>query len=118
VAARTRRPRRSSSSDGSLVVAVAALFAAPSPVARRAGGTLVVAEPAEDIDSIDAAIGYTADGAPLYSTVCAAPYHIAEFVPGRSIVAERNRYYAGPRPLRVDGSCSTWGSTAARRSTT
>jgi peptide/nickel transport system substrate-binding protein len=32
----------------------------------------------------------------------AAPYYIAEYVPGRRIVLERNRFYRGKRPHRID----------------
>jgi ABC-type transport system substrate-binding protein len=37
-------------------------------------------------------------GAPLPS---AAPYYPSEYVPGRRIVVERNRFYRGPRPHHV-----------------
>jgi peptide/nickel transport system substrate-binding protein len=37
-------------------------------------------------------------GAPLPS---AAPYYASEYVPGRRIVLERNRFYRGPRPHHV-----------------
>jgi peptide/nickel transport system substrate-binding protein len=32
----------------------------------------------------------------------AGPYYVAEYVPGRSVVLERNRFYRGARPHRVD----------------
>jgi peptide/nickel transport system substrate-binding protein len=38
-------------------------------------------------------------GAPLPSP---APYYAAQYVPGRRLVLERNRFYAGPRPHHVD----------------
>ena len=38
-------------------------------------------------------------GAPLHA---AGPYYVAEYVPGRRLVLERNRYYRGSRPHHVD----------------
>jgi peptide/nickel transport system substrate-binding protein len=32
----------------------------------------------------------------------AAPYHVAQFVPGERLVLERNRFYRGKRPHHVD----------------
>ena len=32
----------------------------------------------------------------------AGPYYVAEYVPGRQVVLERNRFYRGSRPHRVD----------------
>jgi ABC-type transport system substrate-binding protein len=48
--------------------------------------------------------------APLPS---AAPYHVAEYVPGERIVLERNRFYRGPRPHRVDRFVVDLGADAA-----
>jgi peptide/nickel transport system substrate-binding protein len=43
----------------------------------------------------------------------AAPYYIASYVPGRSILLERNRFYRGRRPHHVDRATVTLTDEAA-----
>ena len=52
--------------------------------------------------------------APLPS---AAPYYVAEYVPGERLVLERNRFYNGPRRTTSTASSPTWPSTQTRSST-
>jgi peptide/nickel transport system substrate-binding protein len=49
-----------------------------SPAAPRAGGTFLVAEPGQYIDSIDAALGFSIGDTPLYGAACASLMHLQD----------------------------------------
>jgi peptide/nickel transport system substrate-binding protein len=75
-ATRTTITFRLTRPDGGLLSSLAQLCAVPSGLPMNPEGV----------------------GAPLHS---AGPYYPSQYVPGRRIVLERNRYYRGPRPHHV-----------------
>ena len=54
-------------------------------------------------------LGFPTDPGGVELMVGSGPYHIARHVPGKLLVLERNRYYRGKRPHRVDRIVATIG---------
>lgn len=54
-------------------------------------------------------LGFPVDPAGVPLMVGSGPYYVAQHLPGKLLVVERNRYYRGPRPHRIDRLVLTVG---------